>query len=290
MGESTGKNLRLSEFINIKDERTLLVDTSIAGCNGYIGELIDASKIIPELAKNCDGIILNPGQLEQLADILPGKRGAAPIVRLDWTNFYREDDFSLPVNKVTRVMICRPEDGLRLGGAAVVMRLLLGFDEDFESENIADMAEVARECSRINIPLIIDVQPIGPKVEKQNKRGAIKLGTGFAVEGGADAVIIPETDRDTLDTLLEFSSVPLIIRTENVKLFHINEDKNGGSNENNNCSNDIKTSKQEILSWGINGYCLGKELYKNADKSSVEIVKKMNSLIHDTDVIQGSED
>ena len=39
------------------------------------------------------------------------------------------------------------------------------------------------------MPLIVDVQPIGPRVVLMNK--AIELGVSYALEGGADGIMIP---------------------------------------------------------------------------------------------------
>lgn len=212
MAESIGKTLRMSEFMGTGKRPVLLVDTSLAGSNGPVGALLDADKSIPEVAYECDGIILNPGQMERIAHRLPGKQGAAPLVRVDWSNAFRDKNYVLPTRKVERVVISRAEDALELGANAAVTYFLLGFDEDFESENVRSIAALARECSRINLPLLVDVRPVGPKIGETNWAGAIKLAVGFMVEGGADAILIPDPGVEAFATLMEFSPVPLLLQ------------------------------------------------------------------------------
>lgn len=273
MFESSGKNLRMAEFINPVDGKSLIIDTSLAGSNGYRGELINAKKVIPEVAQYADGIVLNPGQLEKVSQYLPGKGGATPIMRLDWTNAFRGVSYPLPVSRVERVMIASPDDGLCLGANAVIMHLLLGFDEDIEAENIADIASCARKCSEINMPFIVDLQLVGPKVNSENTSGVIKLGSGFMVEGGVDGLIIPNPDDETLATLLEFSPIPLIIRS---KAEDIIENQN---------------IYIERLVQGSGGLFIGIDLFDNKlDFDAKSLAQKILKIVHSAPSIQGSDE
>jgi len=265
MPEKSVKELRMAEFLNPVDGQSLILDTTIAGSNGYTGELLDAKKTIPEAASVSDGIILNPGQHERISDLLPGKHGAATMIRLDWTNVFRGQDFPLGCQKEHRVMIAQPEDALYAGASCAVVYFLLGFDEDFESDNITDIAECARKCSDINLPLIIDLRLCGPKIGPKNKNSAVKLGTGIMVEGGADGIIIPCPDEDTFATLLEFSPVPLFL--------HGSVDP----------ENSQKSILEDRLLQGASGICMGRDIYNNeleytAKELSENLLKKVHQL------------
>jgi hypothetical protein len=50
------------------------------------------------------------------------------------------------------------------------------------------------------MPLLVEVQPIGPRVVLREK--AIELGVSYAIEGGADGVIIPWPGEASMKTIL----------------------------------------------------------------------------------------
>lgn len=173
---------------------------------------------ISEALRRCnisfDGVILNPGQLEHHAALLGGKMRAAPLVRIDWTNAYRDKDFCLPASTATRVAISDGEDALKLGASAVVATFLLGFGEDLEAENIRSISLLARECYRLSLPLVVDIRPTGDKISAVNYMGAIKLGTSFMMEAGADALILPECDAETVALIGTWATIPVMLRLD----------------------------------------------------------------------------
>ncbi|MBN2011305.1 hypothetical protein JW960_18315 [candidate division KSB1 bacterium] len=212
MNINTGKTIRLSDFIHPKDKRCLMVDTTITSTLGAITGLEDFGTVLKSINELVDGIIINPGQLEHQAEQLGGKRRATPIVRVDWTNAYRHNDFCLPVSNVKRLMISNGDDAFQLGASAVIASLLLGFNDEFEANNIKELSLLARECHPISMPVIIDIRPIGPKVSLGNFSESIKLGVSFMLELGADALIIPTCDSETYQTIARWISVPVLLR------------------------------------------------------------------------------
>lgn len=216
MNINIGKDIRLSDFIDSKDGRSLLLDTTITSSLGATPGMEDLAKTIRTLNTLFDGIILNPGQAEHLAELLGGKDRAAPLVRVDWTNAYRDENFPLPVSRVKRTMISDGGDALRLGASAVVSSFLMGFDEDFEAENIKSISLLARECYSLALPVVVDIRPIGEKVTQSNFAGSIKLGVSFMQEAGADALIIPDCDSETCKRIGEWISIPVILRSDEI--------------------------------------------------------------------------
>jgi len=187
-------------------------------------------------------------------------------MRLDWTNSFRDNSFPLPASEITRAIIAHPEDALRLGASAVVIYLLLGFDEDFESKNIADIANFARKCVNLSIPLIVDLHLNGPKINEKNWSDSVKLGVGMMVEAGVDGLIIPDTNQSTFNTLLKFSPIPLFLHSSIEELLNKQTNKHPWT---------------EKLEKGFNGFCLGKELFESKSKYTVEeLTKKSFELIH----------
>lgn len=219
MAESIGKELRMAEWFHAGHGGAVLVDMSVSGAEGAVSGLEDPAGAVGEVGPTATGLILNPGMMERLASQrqLPGKRGAAPLVRVDWTNALRPEGFLAPPRHVRRVMISSAEDALDLGADAIVTYILLGFDEDFEAENIQSFAFLARECSRLGLPLAADIHAAGPKVGKANFADAVKLGAAQAVEGGADAFIMPYPGEDALAMIRRFSPVPVFLRVDGTK-------------------------------------------------------------------------
>lgn len=216
MNINVGKNIRMSDFIDSKDNRSMLLDLTVTSSIGAQ----PGTEHISETLKQCnaifDGIILNPGQLEHHATLVGGKLRAAPLVRVDWTNAYRDKEFCLPAASVTRVSLSDGEDALTLGASAAVATFLLGFGEDLESENIQSVSLLARECYRLSLPLVVDIRPIGGNITADNYEGSIKLGTSFMMEAGADALILPECDLDTCRLIGMWATVPVIMRCDEV--------------------------------------------------------------------------
>jgi DhnA family fructose-bisphosphate aldolase class Ia len=213
---NVGKNIRMSDFIDSKDKRCLMLDLTLSSSVGAQPGTEDISEPLRKYVGTFDGIILNPGQLEHHATLIGGKMRAAPLVRIDWTNAYRDKDSFLPASTVTRVTISDGKDALRLGASAVVATFLLGFGEDLESESIQSISLLARECYRLSLPLIVDIRPIGDKVTDDNYMGSIKLGTSFMMEAGADALILPDCDAETCALLGKWATIPVLLRLDDI--------------------------------------------------------------------------
>lgn len=216
----TGKAIRIHDILT---DRAFLFDTTIASCLGAIPQLENLQQVLQVSNKIFDGIIVNPGQMEHLSHELAGKNRAAPLVRVDWTNAYRDQDFCLSVASVKRVEISSAEDVLRLGGSAAVATLFMGFGDEFEAENIRSISHLVRSAYDLSLPVFVDIRPIGPGVSEINFEDSIKLGVSFMMEGGADALIIPNCGSETLGQIGNWSTVPVIVQTE--KLLNLDEVK-----------------------------------------------------------------
>jgi DhnA family fructose-bisphosphate aldolase class Ia len=211
MQTHTGKSIRLNDILNSK---SFLLDTTIASCVGATPCLEDLHSVFQHCNGIFDGIIVNPGQMEHLANKLSGKNRAAPMVRVDWTNAYRDKDFCLPVSTVKRVEISQADDVMALGGSAAVATLLMGFDDEFEAENIRSISRLIRASYELSLPVFIDVRPIGLGVNEINFEDAIKLSVSFMMEAGADALIVPDCSHETLKLIGSWSTIPIIVRSD----------------------------------------------------------------------------
>jgi DhnA family fructose-bisphosphate aldolase class Ia len=211
---NVGKDIRMSDFIDSKDHRSLMLDLTVTSSVGAQPGMENIAETLKLCNTAFDGIILNPGQLEHHAKLVGGKHRAAPLVRIDWTNAYRDKEFCLPASTVTRVPLSSGEDAMGLGASAVVATLLLGFGEDLESENIRSISLLARECYKLSMPLVVDIRPIGDKISADNYMGSIRLGTSFMMEAGADALILPDCDMETCALVGKWATVPVMLHLD----------------------------------------------------------------------------
>ncbi len=216
MQTDIGKTIRLNDVIDSNDNKALFIDTSVASTLGATDGLENLAQVLQNINCICDGIIINVGQAEHNANYLGGKNRASSIVRMDWTNAYRDKEFCLPAANVKRCMISNGEDALTIGASAVIATMFLGFDDEFEAENIKDISHLSRECFPISLPVIADIRPIGPGVSESNYEDSIKLGLSFMQELGADCLIIPKCSESILRLVGNWMKVPVLVRFENI--------------------------------------------------------------------------
>lgn len=207
-----GKSIRLSDILHTN---STLLDTTITSSIGATPNLENLKKTLHQCSRIFNGIILNPGQMAHLAGEMGGKNRAAPLVRIDWTNAYRDANFCLPVSEVKRVEISNAKDVMQLGGSAAVATLLMGFSDDFEAENVQSISKLLRESYDLSLPVIVDIRAVGPKISDVNFEDTVKLGVSFMMEGGADALIIPQCSDDCLKLITKWATVPVVVRTDN---------------------------------------------------------------------------
>ncbi len=211
--ESSAKMLRISEVL--REGFSLWIDTTVASSTGAPVGLEDIAAAL-ERVHASDAVVLNPGPAERLAPRFGGPRRPGLIVRLDWSNVFRGKAHPIPCCEPVYCAIARPDEALRLGASAVMVRLLLGFDEEFEADNVRAVALFARQANRENVPLAIDVQPLGSRVNDENLADTVLLGASMALEIGADIIVVPYTGEDALDTALRFVSVPIALDMDRV--------------------------------------------------------------------------
>ena len=159
-----------------------------------------------------DAILLNIGLIRQFAH--SGLSIAIPplIARIDWTTVWAvmRDGGK---GELRSSLIARPEEALRHGADAVLTYLVVGTgDADFEAKEIARNAEVARECERVGIPLIVECLARGKQVQNPGEAKWLNLHTRLAVELGADAVKTDYSgDAESMRSVVQGCPVPILV-------------------------------------------------------------------------------
>ncbi len=203
-----GIEYRLRDFIRPQDGRSLLVDASAGLALGALPGLDDfAQGARPALAA-ADGLVCSPGQLRRLNG--RDKHEAALLVRADWTNTLRDPGFVLPPAHTYRLPILGVQDALDLGASGLVLTFLLGYEEEVEAACLRNTVQMAVEGKALGMPLVVEVRASGPRVSLPGK--AVELGASYALEGGADVIVVPQPGLKSLESIAAFVSVPWMLR------------------------------------------------------------------------------
>jgi DhnA family fructose-bisphosphate aldolase class Ia len=93
------------------------------------------------------------------------------------------------------------------------MYFILGHTEEIEAQCMKRVVHLAIEGLRLGMPMIVDVHPIGPRVVLTNK--AIELGVSYAIEGGADGIVVPWPGAESFETILNMcGNTPVWVKLE----------------------------------------------------------------------------
>jgi DhnA family fructose-bisphosphate aldolase class Ia len=250
------KTYRLREFINPASGRSLIVDTSAGLALGTLPGLEQFGEAVGPVLPLVDGLVTSPGQARKLAGRT--RADGALLVRADWTNALRNADFVLPPETINHLPLLAPQAAMDLGASASVIHFLLGHEEQIEADCLRLTVQLAVEGSKIGMPLIVDVQPLGPRVVLRAK--AIELGVSYALEGGADGVAVPWPDAKSFETILTMAAeVPIWVKPSSLN---------------------AEAELQEALSLGAAGLWLGAEVF--GVSSPVEALQKLRAMVHAT--------
>jgi DhnA family fructose-bisphosphate aldolase class Ia len=208
-----GKDLRLSQIIDQKSKKSLILEADQGLTLGPIPGIEDLTLLLKKIKDKVDAIVLSKGQVGRLIDFFKGKNAPALLIRADWTNAFREEGFILPAREIKYILSIRVEDALMLGASGIASRLFVGYDEDEdEAANVKSIAELAGECESYGVPLLVEAFPIGERVTKENYIDCARLAARIAVEAGADIVAIPyKENANLIHQIIEAVNGPVLI-------------------------------------------------------------------------------
>ncbi len=208
-----GKKIRLNRVLGGSKHRALVVAFDHALVLGPIPGTEDPLGKIRQFARpEVDALLLNLGLIRQFAKSKMDGPIPALIARLDWTTVWSATGQS-GSGTLRSSLLARPEEALRHGADAVITYLVVGTgDADFEMKEIARNAEVARECERVGIPLIVESLARGRDVQNPGDPKWLNLHTRMAVELGADGVKTDYSgDPASMRSVIDECPVPILV-------------------------------------------------------------------------------
>jgi len=151
-----GKTIRLRRILQ-SNRGTLVVAFDHPLVLGPIPGTLDPARQIQRfIDAKADAILTNLGSFRYFADAIRFPQSPGLIARLDWTTGFNESAKASP-NGFQTCLVAHPEDALRAGADAVISFLFMGSgDAEFEKKEIQRVGELARECERCGIPLIVE--------------------------------------------------------------------------------------------------------------------------------------
>lgn len=201
-------NFRVKDFLRPRNQPALVVDTSAGLSLGAQPGLEDFSTSVKTILTRVSGLVCSPGQISKLG--LLRKEDAGLLVRMDWSNTLRQPDFVLPPSTHLRIPILSAEDALELGASGMVTTILLGYDEEVEADSVRSVVQLTLAGRTLGLPLLAEVQATGARVSLYGK--AVELGASYALEGGAEVIVVPYPGTASLKTLGKFVSVPWLVK------------------------------------------------------------------------------
>jgi DhnA family fructose-bisphosphate aldolase class Ia len=264
-----GKKLRLCRVLGGARRRALVVAFDHALVLGPIPGTEDPLGQIRRFTEaEVDALLLNLGLIRQFADTSLSGPLPALITRIDWTTvwtaFSANGDGSL-----RSTLLARPEDALRHGADAVLTYMVVGTgDADFESKEVARTAEVARECERVGIPLIVESLARGRNVENPGDPKWLNLHTRMAAELGADAVKTDYTgDPVSMRSVVEGCPIPILVL--------------GGSRQGSDA--EALETVRNVVAAGAAGVFFGRNVFQAADMQS--FLKQARAVLDGAEVL-----
>jgi fructose-bisphosphate aldolase, class I len=206
-----GKAIRLNRLLRARHTGAgaLIVAYDHPLVHGPIpGTINPGAQIRRFVESNIDGLLLNPGTLRRCADSILTDSPPALILRLDWTSVWRQG----PEHPAS-CNIAAAEDALRLGADAVLTFMIVGTgDNEFERDEVARNARIARDCERLGLPLMVETLARGPDVQNPNSAEWLQFHSRVAAEIGADAVKTEYSgDVESMRGVVEACPVPILV-------------------------------------------------------------------------------
>ncbi|NDJ77288.1 MAG: fructose-bisphosphate aldolase [Chloroflexi bacterium] len=185
-----GKTIRLGRILDPRTGRAAVIAFDHGVHLGPLPGVMTPGETLALLAEaGADAFLVGPGTARTFAHVFAGRGAPALILRVDWTNRWRDADH-LGSEEGRGRMIVSVEDAARLGADAVLAYMFIGYeDPDAEAQQVEAVARMAQDCERLGIGCIIEPMARGVRADHDIYRADyIALGARMACELGADVL------------------------------------------------------------------------------------------------------
>ncbi len=263
---NTGKTIRLGRILNPTTHRAAVVAFDHGLHLGAIPGIENPAQMLETLAASgADAFLVSTGIARAYPHIFAGRGAPGLILRLDWTNRWR-DPSMLGSDEGRGRLVGSVEDAARLGADAVLVYLFVGYeDPDAEARQVEDVAHVANACESLGIGCVIEPMSRGKRVGGDPYRGEyIALDARMACELGADVL---KTDysgsSETFRQVIEAAFRPVLIA--------------GGPRT--NTTREALEMVRGALDAGASGMFIGRNIFQSPDPG--QMMQVMRRVIHE---------
>ncbi|MDB4986236.1 MAG: phospho-2-dehydro-3-deoxyheptonate aldolase [Myxococcaceae bacterium] len=197
------KAMRMRRILRSTTGRTLLVPLDHGLTIGPVpGITRGRDAVLSAVSSSADGVILNKGLLRQSMGAFAGHPRVAAIVHLSGS-------LSLSPSANLKVATGTVADALALGADGVSVHLNIGCRDDHLM--LEQAAEVASECDRWGVPLLMMMYPRGESVDELCPKN-LAMAARAAMELGADLVKVNYTGTaSSFREVIEGVEIPVVI-------------------------------------------------------------------------------
>jgi DhnA family fructose-bisphosphate aldolase class Ia len=206
-----GKSIRLNHIFKGKNRKALVVAFDHALIYGPIAGTVNPAGQIAAFAEaGADAVLMNQGIARIAGEGMLTAHAPALIMRLDWTSVWTAVNSG---GALRSELVVRPEEALSYGADAVLTYLFVGTgDDDFEAKEIKRNAEVARECERLGLPMIVEALARGKNAANPASVEWLKLHSRIALELGADVLKIEYAgDVESMKEVVDATPAPILV-------------------------------------------------------------------------------
>jgi len=216
----TGKQIRLSRVLDPSSDSALIVAYSHGILFGPTPGLYSTDEYRANarvfVNGGATGMMLTPGYLRVVADLLCGPARPVPIFSLSWSNIWRGPDLLGHEGfKHAHTLVASVEDAVRAGADMVHIYVHCGSaDPQQDADEMRRLGLVVSEAERYSIPVLCEPLARGTAVAPGgfNKTENVALMARMAAETGADMVKVEYTgDAESFARVVEGCAVPVVM-------------------------------------------------------------------------------
>ncbi|PMP78513.1 MAG: fructose-bisphosphate aldolase [Mesoaciditoga sp.] len=259
------KELRISRILNSKSGKSVIIPIDHGIVMGNVEGLEDPLKILKQLIDTgIDGTLLSPGIGKISLDLFSSKDAPGRILTADIPLLSTVPGGSGEV--VGHEIIADVEFALRYNFDIVKVLLPWGEREHVQMESVRVVSDLANECDRWNMPLMVEPVLWGEAIpkEKRNDPKIIEHASRMALEMGADILKIPYTgNKSEFKDLVNNLKVPVFIL---------------GGPKMDSIEGVLRVAKESIEA-GAKGIVFGRNVWQNPKMK--DLVRALKMIVHD---------
>jgi len=259
-----GKSIRMSRLFNEETGKSVIIPIDHGAVLGNIAGLTDPVGVLKELIKlKIDATLINPGIAKITETLFASRSAPARILTADIPLFS-----CIPGKQegvLQNDLLCSVEDAVRGAFDAMKVLLVYGTDKDVLIKNIKFVGNLANECDKWGMPLMVEPVLWGDRIPDDKKKDItlVENAARIALEIGADILKMPYTgDKETFSDLVKKFKVPIVIL--------------GGPKM--KSTKDILEVAYDSTQAGAKGIVFGRNVWQYSDMPS--LVKALQDIVH----------